>query len=103
MNRSLQKKVAAEEFGQILWLFCKDSAKTLCKEIKQKAESRGYQFDERKQFDLVRQCLIITLWSISKALPEEKKALDTLHDIYFAGQQNLGETEQEKHEILALA
>jgi len=99
----LREKVTAEEFGQILWLFCKDSAKTLCKEIKQKAESRGYHFDERKQFDLARQSLIVTLWIISKTLPEEKRSLDTLHDIYFAGQQNLGETEQEKHEILALA
>ncbi|OGK41577.1 hypothetical protein A3A74_08140 [Candidatus Roizmanbacteria bacterium RIFCSPLOWO2_01_FULL_35_13] len=91
-----KKKVTSEELGQGLWLFCKKLSREFYASFSETLEKQGFELNEDQKFSLAREIAIMNLWIISKALGEDRKALEELHRIYIFGHENFAETEDQK-------
>ena len=97
------ERVASEEFGSGLWMFCGKFSKGFYEQFKPQIENAGFHLFENQEIELSREIAIINLWIISKVLARDQKVLDVLHRIFISGHRNLAESEQEKTTMARLA
>ena len=96
-------KITAEQFGEGLWVLCKNSSKGDYEMLKTDLEGSKFSFSKDKEFYISGEIIIINLWIISKALESNKKSLsaslDTLYNIFLQECRATGSTDEEKNEI----
>jgi hypothetical protein len=90
-----QKEVTGGEFATGLLELMRQGASAFCAELQERAKVK-WALAPEEVVVVGNQVFVADLWMVSKVMAQDKQVLDLLHDGYFSGYYNSGETSEDK-------